>query len=273
MGTFSTTSASTCPASCTASSVSPTSARCAHRRRADGDPDRVSLRSIGGNDIVGTTSDVVDQEGHPCAAPATLVHRGTAHEARESFEPIEFVVRREDLVAYAEASGDHSRFIRMRTSPARSASPDVIARDVHARARRSRRARGPSEPRSWSSARSSPSPSWCLRTACPRVSARSPTRRTGSSLLHSRPPALARSCPRPGPGRSSVAERLRDHTTLRLGGPAAHWVEATTEAELIEAVRRADDSGERLLVLSGGSNPSSLTRAFPAPSSTWPRPA
>lgn len=36
-----------------------------------------SLRSIGGNDIVGTTSDVVDQEGHPvCRASATLVHRG-----------------------------------------------------------------------------------------------------------------------------------------------------------------------------------------------------
>lgn len=60
-----------------------------------------------------------------------------------------------------------------------------------------------------------------------------------------------------------MAERLRDHTTLRLGGPAAHWVEATTEAELIEAVRRADDSGERLLVLSGGSNLVVADEGFP----------
>jgi len=48
--------------------------------------------------------------------------------------------------------------------------------------------------------------------------------------------------------------RLSDHTTLRLGGPAARWVEATTEAELIEAVGAADAAGEPLLVLGGGSN-------------------
>ncbi|MXG90237.1 UDP-N-acetylmuramate dehydrogenase [Nocardioides flavescens] len=48
-----------------------------------------------------------------------------------------------------------------------------------------------------------------------------------------------------------MAERLADHTTLRLGGPAARWVRATTEAELIEALRTAEGS---LLVLGGGSN-------------------
>ena len=47
---------------------------------------------------------------------------------------------------------------------------------------------------------------------------------------------------------------LRDHTTLRLGGPAARWVTATTEAELVEAVSAADASGEPVLVLGGGSN-------------------
>ncbi|MGZ5405524.1 MAG: UDP-N-acetylmuramate dehydrogenase [Nocardioides sp.] len=47
---------------------------------------------------------------------------------------------------------------------------------------------------------------------------------------------------------------LRDHTTLRVGGPAARWVTATTEAELIEAVSAADALGEPLLVLGGGSN-------------------
>ena len=48
--------------------------------------------------------------------------------------------------------------------------------------------------------------------------------------------------------------RLSDHTTLRLGGPAARWVEATTEAELVDAVGAADAAGEPVLVLGGGSN-------------------
>jgi UDP-N-acetylmuramate dehydrogenase len=51
-----------------------------------------------------------------------------------------------------------------------------------------------------------------------------------------------------------VPERLSDHTTLRLGGPARAWVRATTETELVDAVRRADDAGEPVLVLAGGSN-------------------
>jgi UDP-N-acetylmuramate dehydrogenase len=51
-----------------------------------------------------------------------------------------------------------------------------------------------------------------------------------------------------------VPERLADHTTLRLGGPARTWVRATSETELVDAVRRADEVGERVLVLAGGSN-------------------
>jgi len=51
-----------------------------------------------------------------------------------------------------------------------------------------------------------------------------------------------------------VPELLRDHTTLRLGGPARSWVRATTEDELVDAVRRADEAGDRVLVLGGGSN-------------------
>lgn len=47
---------------------------------------------------------------------------------------------------------------------------------------------------------------------------------------------------------------LADHTSLRLGGPARSWVEATSERELIDAVRRADAAGEPVLVLGGGSN-------------------
>ncbi|WP_243769696.1 UDP-N-acetylmuramate dehydrogenase [Amycolatopsis acidicola] len=44
---------------------------------------------------------------------------------------------------------------------------------------------------------------------------------------------------------------LADHTTLRLGGPAAGLVVAETTEELLDAVRRA---GEPMLLLGGGSN-------------------
>jgi len=51
-----------------------------------------------------------------------------------------------------------------------------------------------------------------------------------------------------------VSELLALHTTLRVGGPVADFVVATTEAELITAIRDADDRGEPVLVLGGGSN-------------------
>lgn len=51
-----------------------------------------------------------------------------------------------------------------------------------------------------------------------------------------------------------MAEVLARHTTLRLGGPAAHYVEAETEAALVEAVRSADEAGEPVLLVAGGSN-------------------
>jgi UDP-N-acetylmuramate dehydrogenase len=53
-----------------------------------------------------------------------------------------------------------------------------------------------------------------------------------------------------------VAEptRLADLTTLRLGGPARELVHATTEQQLVEAVRAADGSAVPLLLLAGGSN-------------------
>ena len=47
---------------------------------------------------------------------------------------------------------------------------------------------------------------------------------------------------------------LRDHTTLRLGGPAREWVRATTEAELVAAVAEADAAGTPVLCSAGGSN-------------------
>ncbi|MCR4514304.1 UDP-N-acetylmuramate dehydrogenase [Aeromicrobium sp. 50.2.37] len=47
---------------------------------------------------------------------------------------------------------------------------------------------------------------------------------------------------------------LAQLTTLRLGGPARDVVEATTEQELVDAVRAADDAGVPLLLVAGGSN-------------------
>jgi len=51
-----------------------------------------------------------------------------------------------------------------------------------------------------------------------------------------------------------VSEMLANHTTLRVGGPAGDFVVATTEDELVEAVRSADVAGKPVLVLGGGSN-------------------
>src|SRR5690349_1457371 len=47
---------------------------------------------------------------------------------------------------------------------------------------------------------------------------------------------------------------LSDLTTAAVGGPATNYVEARTEAEIIEAVRAADAAGEQLLIIGGGSN-------------------
>lgn len=47
---------------------------------------------------------------------------------------------------------------------------------------------------------------------------------------------------------------LAPFTTAGVGGPARRFVEARSEAEIIDAVRSADEAGERLLILGGGSN-------------------
>jgi UDP-N-acetylmuramate dehydrogenase len=49
-------------------------------------------------------------------------------------------------------------------------------------------------------------------------------------------------------------ERLADHTTLRLGGPAGSWVHAATTDQLVAAVAAADATSTPVLVLGGGSN-------------------
>ncbi len=57
--------------------------------------------------------------------------------------------------------------------------------------------------------------------------------------------------------------RLADLTTLRLGGPAASYVEVDAEDALVAAVRAADDAGEPLLVIGGGSNLVVADAGFP----------
>jgi UDP-N-acetylmuramate dehydrogenase len=57
--------------------------------------------------------------------------------------------------------------------------------------------------------------------------------------------------------------QLRDLTTLRLGGPAACYLEAGEEQAVVDAVRAADRAGEPLLVMSGGSNVVAADDGFP----------
>jgi UDP-N-acetylmuramate dehydrogenase len=47
---------------------------------------------------------------------------------------------------------------------------------------------------------------------------------------------------------------LSDYTTIRLGGPARSFVRASTEEDLVAAVRAADRRREPVLILGGGSN-------------------
>ena len=56
---------------------------------------------------------------------------------------------------------------------------------------------------------------------------------------------------------------LAGYTTLRLGGPARRFAEAPGDAELIAQVHAADERGEPLLVLGGGSNLVIADEGFP----------
>lgn len=52
----------------------------------------------------------------------------------------------------------------------------------------------------------------------------------------------------------SESAELSEHTSFHIGGPAARFVVARSEQEVIEQVSKADADHEPLLVLSGGSN-------------------
>ncbi|MFR9730341.1 UDP-N-acetylmuramate dehydrogenase [Saccharopolyspora sp. MS10] len=53
---------------------------------------------------------------------------------------------------------------------------------------------------------------------------------------------------------ASAPRPLSGHTTLRLGGPATEFVSAEHPDQLAELVRESDATGQRVLVLGGGSN-------------------
>lgn len=71
-------------------------------------------------------------------------------------------------------------------------------------------------------------------------------------------PALARELSTPaGTGAEAAVTAtptLAELTTLRLGGPVREYREVATEAEFVDAIREADESGTPLLVIGGGSN-------------------
>lgn len=62
---------------------------------------------------------------------------------------------------------------------------------------------------------------------------------------------------------SESSVTLADVTTLRVGGPIAHFVEAQTRDQLIGTVLDADDKGLPVLVLGGGSNLVGADDGFP----------
>jgi UDP-N-acetylmuramate dehydrogenase len=66
----------------------------------------------------------------------------------------------------------------------------------------------------------------------------------------------------PAPAGATL-ELLADHTTLRLGGPAAEYVRAADEQSLVDAVSEADAAGTPVLVLGGGSNLVVADEGFP----------
>jgi UDP-N-acetylmuramate dehydrogenase len=65
--------------------------------------------------------------------------------------------------------------------------------------------------------------------------------------------------PRPAQARVPLA----GYTTLRLGGPAGRFAEAADDVELVAQVWAADERGEPLLVLGGGSNLVVADEGFP----------
>jgi UDP-N-acetylmuramate dehydrogenase len=74
---------------------------------------------------------------------------------------------------------------------------------------------------------------------------------------------MAQQSPDPAPAPSVAQVPLAGYTTLRLGGPARRFAEAAGDVELVAQVWAADERGEPLLVLGGGSNLVVSDEGFP----------
>ena len=137
-----------------------------------------SLRQIGGNDIIGTTSEITDAAGalvctagHPRPPRSGGRHEPSTPSARRTF-----TVTRADLVAYAEASGDHNP-IHQDEEVARSVGlpgRDRARHVHHGAGRRAPSPTGPAAPRWSTSAASSPAPSSYRPRAASRSSSAAP---------------------------------------------------------------------------------------------------
>lgn len=98
-----------------------------------------------------------------------------------------------------------------------------------------------------------------MKSAAGDSSSRASPRRIAAARRERLAPAVAppgSSGPGPYPG---AVQELQDAplaplTTFRLGGPATRLLTATTDDEVIAAVREADSAGTPLLIIGGGSN-------------------
>ena len=214
-----------------------------------------SLRQIAGNDIIGTTSEITDESG--ALVLLDVRHARPPGGRRMTLPTQTYTITRADLVAYAGASGDQNP-IHQDEQVAKSVGlPGVIAHGMYT-----------------------------MALAARAVTDLVPGRRGGQLRLQVHQPGrrARRGRRRHRGGRRGQGQRGRpDHrgadrhlrgdegarhaqgrpacltcsaTTPRCGSadPPDGWSPPRTEAELIEAVSAADDAGEPLLVLGGGSN-------------------
>lgn len=67
-------------------------------------------------------------------------------------------------------------------------------------------------------------------------------------------PALQQELAKLAKGRTSFNEPMRDHTTIKIGGPADVWFEPADIDDLIAVTKWADEKGVRRIVFGNGSN-------------------
>src|SRR3954468_7585037 len=148
-----------------------------------------------------------------------------------------------------------------RSAPMRTCSV-VMSRAAWVSASRTRGASGPPAPDTVTRSTRTSEESRSQRNApAMRMAARTrpASRRRWAAIRRTSDAGFRRALPNLLP----VSRRLAELTTLRLGGPAARFVEARDEDAIVAAVRSADAAGEPLLLLAGGSNVVVADEGFP----------